>query len=139
MIQMKLIASSVGLGIPKTDLGLTLASGTYISFDINGEIVIFGMAKAMSPSRSSSFVGAQIDTNWFSISDEHKINILSCSGKLAQLEISGLVPLFGEVDISFTVYDQYNSTLFSIERVKEPARGVMPYDFKIRDVLKKLK
>jgi hypothetical protein len=136
MLQMKIISSSLSVGVPKTDLGLNVFSGTYIQFDVNGEIVTYGIATKFTGGKvNNTLVFGHIDSNWFEINPEHKEKLLGVRNKLAELEIAGLVPGYGSADIKLTVFDQYNSPWLSIELVSEPVRGLLVSDIKIRDRL----
>lgn len=138
-MQMKLVSSTMSLRVPKVDLGVNLFTGTYIQFMVGGATHTYGMAKGPSAGRTGGQVLGHIDTNWFGVTYEGQPGaLLNMNGQLAELEVSGLVPAFGAIDIRFTLFDRNNSPGTSLTRVSEPARGFMLADMKIRSTIKKI-
>ncbi len=139
MSEWKLTAVSLSAVIPKTPLGVNVCSGTALAFKVGGAIYYYGMAKLWSAGKKTGTqILASVETNWLPIeSSEKRIKIIpNMDNQLARLEIDGLVPAYGNIDIKFTLYDSYNSPIITIERVNEPAKGILLASFSITDRLK---
>ena len=137
-MELRLIASQIGLGIPKTELGFDLVAGTYIGVRHGGAEHTYGMASILSPVRHGQLLVAQVDTQWFPVEhgDARASTLMQMGSRLCELELDGIVAGFGAIDIALTVFSSGSEPNMSIRKVNEPARGFMASGLAVRDTLR---
>jgi hypothetical protein len=137
-MEMKLVASGVGASVPKLGVGFSLFSGIYILIrhSATAKPYVFGVATGPEiGGNNGSLVASYINTSWM------KLNPLKhdwlCSGrslvgKLAEIELKGTLLFSGDVDISISIYDDSNESIYELSKIKIESSGGQLTDTKIR-------
>ena len=139
-MMMRLAAASLSAVVPKTSLGVNVASGTYLQFRIGGATHIYGIAKGPSAGMNGTLGATLLDTEWFPVKNTKKRGktIPYMNNMLAQLEVVGLVAVAGKIDLKFTLFNKFKEPMMVIERVGEPVVGYHAINFVVRGNMKLL-
>ncbi|HEX5486006.1 MAG TPA: hypothetical protein VFX23_08410 [Limnobacter sp.] len=140
-MEIKLIASSIGAAIPRIGVGFSLFAGVYIMTrrTPNDKPYVLGIAsKPEIGGNNGSLIASHVETAWLKI-DLSKHNWLcnrhALAGKRAEVKLSGTLVYKGKLDLSITVFDDQNESIFSIDKVDVASTGGQLTDTAIRGTI----
>lgn len=132
----------VGVALPKTGLGVNLATGSYIGITMGHTKTLLGVSKCMSiGAGAGTLVAGWVKTAPFHVSPAKHgwaTNVHGLIGKKVQIELTGTLVVFGKVDLTFTVFDKDGGSKELISRVDIESCGMQASETKVRGVLCKM-
>jgi hypothetical protein len=114
-MQMKIGVVGLGIGIPRTNLQVSAMNIVKLylrhsqhdkniaKLDVHDLISVGG--------KSGAFIFSGFETKWFELDpkrDDWAHNPILLIGRKVQIDVSGVVAKWGQVDISLKIYDKYN-------------------------------
>lgn len=138
-MQMKITTLGVGVGIPKTDIGISLMSGVYISFRRHESCIplvynLFTYNEIGNGNNTIAFNNCE--TEWFNV-DPGKFpfikDIHNCfNGKVGEMKVNGTMLGKGHIDFDFNVFTQEGDEVFSMKKKYITAKGGQISNFMVR-------
>lgn len=142
-MQMKIGVVGFGAGIPKTNLGIGVLNMAKLYFRhslVDKNIVRLQINDLISlGGKSGSFIFSGFRTKWFDLNpqnDSWARNSSSLLGKKVQLELSGVVAMWGGVDVTLTLFNKYNEGKDLVKQCcVEADRGIQFSNMKVQGTI----
>jgi hypothetical protein len=120
----------MGVRIPKTDVGLDLASGCYIQVRSGPAAfpATYGIISIIEPGgKTGTLAVGHAFTSWFHVDSKRHSWLLSGQalvGKTATLEVSGTLLVSGTVDVKFSILDEEGNAIHVITHIDARSVGL---------------
>lgn len=143
-MEIKIIASGMGLAIPKTNFGVNLMAGMYLQVRNNSKEIptTYGIAKSPSiGGKSGTLLVSHVETEWMQITPGNHgwlSNQAALTGCLAEAEVKGTLVASGNVDVTIKIYGPDNEAKYSFNKIAVKASGGQLASTAVRGQLKRM-
>jgi hypothetical protein len=140
-MQMKVGAVGLGVGIPKTILGVGFFNVGKIflrEYEKSNKEFVYNIGDLFSlGQKSGTFLAGGIETDWFEldpVKENWAFNTVWLIGKKLEIKMGGLQVLRGQADIEVVFFDKYNRPNELAKRCCLQSKGSSFSEIKIRGV-----